>query len=117
MIHFFVLFLVILSELRYLRIKKMDNYSILQMNIGLEQIQILVHRRISGMTAYDKYSTRYLISLYFYLKKNIKKGLLSNAMNQELHIIRQTIQNRGVSIILSKPRQDKENTDKAQKKV
>ncbi|MFX3619227.1 MAG: hypothetical protein ACE3JK_17120 [Sporolactobacillus sp.] len=69
------------------------------------------------MTAYDDYSTRYLISLYFYLKRNIKQGLLSSAMNQELQIIRETIQKRGVSVILKKPAEDKANPGKTYKKI
>lgn len=69
------------------------------------------------MTAYDDYSTRYLISLYFYLKRNIKQGLLSSAMNQELQIIRETIQKRGVSVILKKQAENKANPGKTYKKI
>ncbi|RYM02933.1 hypothetical protein EWH99_10060 [Sporolactobacillus sp. THM7-7] len=54
------------------------------------------------ITSYDNFSTRYLSSLYFFIKVNIENGELSKAMHQELKLIREAARKKGVIILQNK---------------
>ncbi|GGL61213.1 hypothetical protein [Sporolactobacillus putidus] len=50
-------------------------------------------------SSYDSFSVKYLTALYFFIKTNIEKGLLSYAMCQELALIKEAAKKQGVIII------------------
>lgn len=50
-------------------------------------------------SSYDNFSVRYLTALYFFIKTNIDKGILSHAMYQELALIKEASRKQGVIII------------------
>lgn len=51
------------------------------------------------LSSYDSFSVKYLTALYFFIKTNIEKGLLSRAMCQELVLIREAAKRQGVLIM------------------
>ncbi len=49
-------------------------------------------------TIYDTLPAYLLVGFYYQIKKNIKRGLLSNAMYQEIDLIKQAANRKGISL-------------------
>jgi len=47
---------------------------------------------------YDKMETEMVAGFYYFINKNIEKGILSNAMLSEIKLIERTAKRRGVSL-------------------
>ena len=50
-------------------------------------------------TLYDNLPLNLLVGFYYYINKNIKKGILSNAMYYEIRLIHQAANKRGALIV------------------
>ena len=47
---------------------------------------------------YDKMETEMVAGFYYFINKNIDKGILSNAMQSEIKLIERTAKRRGVPL-------------------
>ena len=47
---------------------------------------------------YDKMETEMVAGFYYFIKDNIDKGILSNAMQSEIKLIERTAKRRGISL-------------------
>ncbi|MFT8870652.1 MAG: hypothetical protein ABF868_00010 [Sporolactobacillus sp.] len=48
--------------------------------------------------SYEEYSSHYLVAIYYFISRNMKRGILSQAMAQELSLIRQVLKQRGIVV-------------------
>lgn len=51
-----------------------------------------------GISFYDNLSTEMLAGFYYHIKKNIEKGILSNAMYHEINLIKQVATKKGITL-------------------
>ncbi len=49
-------------------------------------------------TEYDCLPLNVLVGYYYYINKNIKKGILSNAMYYEIDLMKQAANRKGISL-------------------
>ncbi|MGE8082110.1 hypothetical protein [Peribacillus loiseleuriae] len=50
-------------------------------------------------TLYDKLPMDLLVEFYYEINRNIKKGILSEAMYHEIELIKQAVTRRGISLL------------------